>query len=403
MDSNSQHNADSVASIEPIETQQNQPPASPDGWGDSGESSGGCGQVDGFGYRDGWGLTVPWMHTNRECHTSDSTALHNLRVDFNNAGLTFEGEQRRRTDLDDLETKPWASVQSYLSSEEARKASSPYPTFTGRQVIQRLEEIQAQLMSRIHDHDSLVKKIFETLSTLSALQARERQISSEIDTLHNTQRELEGLSEISYALSTCNVQPSNDPLSKSIIENWHRELATEPHLTMSNTQNVQGRRKFDVSLSKLTRPGVQFYDFKTYKPPNMLPKTAQESQIEEKVLTPQQEARRRYEERSLIKLYVETESDDVKKLVKEWQSEGQIITKKNEKSRNRMKNFIVKGRYLRVFTKIHREERRYQEDRRRCLRYIENHGAKSFHHYLRRRNGHLQRPEDYPVVQPASN
>ncbi|KAJ3817338.1 hypothetical protein F5880DRAFT_1511862 [Lentinula raphanica] len=172
---------------------------------------------------------------------------------------------------------------------------------------------------------------------------------------------------------------------------------------MSNTQNVQGRRKFDVSLSKLTWPGVQFYDFKTYKPPDMLSKTAQESQIEEKVLTPQQEARRRYEERSLIKLYVETESDDVKKLVKEWQSEGQIITKKNEKSRNRMKNFIVKGWYLRVFTKIHREERRYQEDHRRCLLYIENHGAKSFHHYLRRRNGHLQRPEDYPVVQPASN
>ncbi|KAJ3817339.1 hypothetical protein F5880DRAFT_1618371 [Lentinula raphanica] len=175
MDSNSQHNADSVASIEPIETQQNQPPASPDGWGDSGESSGGCGQVDGFGYRDGWGLTVPWMHTNRECHTSDSTALHNLRVDFNNATLGFS------------------------PIEEARKASSPYPTFTGRQVIQRLEEIHAQLMSRIHDHDSLVKKIFKTLSTLSALQARERQISSEIDTLRNTQRELEGLSEISYA------------------------------------------------------------------------------------------------------------------------------------------------------------------------------------------------------------
>ncbi|KAJ3828268.1 hypothetical protein F5880DRAFT_1503248 [Lentinula raphanica] len=148
---------------------------------------------------------------------------------------------------------------------------------------------------------------------------------------------------------------------------------------MSETQKVQARRKFDVSLSKLTRPGVQFHDFKTYKPADMLPRVTQESQTEEKVLTPQQEARKRYEEKNR-----ERRRQKARERMAKRRAEN------NEKEREKQRA------YEELYRQRHREERRYQEDRRRCLRYIENHGAKSFHLYLRRRNGHLQHPEDYP-------
>ncbi|KAJ3738049.1 hypothetical protein EV360DRAFT_90891 [Lentinula raphanica] len=138
---------------------------------------------------------------------------------------------------------------------------------------------------------------------------------------------------------------------------------------MSTDQPVKGRLKFNVSLATLSLPGVEAYHFKTYKHPDTISETPKGSQ-ESQPLTPQQEARKRYEERIFRR--------------RAQNREGERETQKLYEERYRQR---------------HREERRYQEDRRRSLRYIENYGAKSFHHYLRRRNGHLQRPDDY--VKPA--
>ncbi|KAJ3964399.1 hypothetical protein EV361DRAFT_874030 [Lentinula raphanica] len=147
---------------------------------------------------------------------------------------------------------------------------------------------------------------------------------------------------------------------------------------MNTNDKAQGRSKFDVSLSQLTRPGMQFHHFKSYKPPHMLPKKPQETQIESKVLTPQQEARKRYEERNLVQRRQKARERMAKRRAENHEKEREIQKPYEERYRQR-----------------HREDRRYEEDRRRCLRYIENHGAKSFHLYLKRHNGHLQRPDDY--------
>ncbi|KAJ3819099.1 hypothetical protein F5880DRAFT_1616769 [Lentinula raphanica] len=144
---------------------------------------------------------------------------------------------------------------------------------------------------------------------------------------------------------------------------------------MSENHQARGRLKFDVSLAKLSRPGTHFYHFKTYKPPEMLTSTAQDAQTDMKVtLTPQQEARKRYEERNL---------DQRRKKARERMARRRAQDSEREREKQKM------------YEEIHREERRYEEDRRRSLRYIEKHGAKSFHCYLKRRNGRLQRPEDY--------
>ncbi|KAJ3816755.1 hypothetical protein F5880DRAFT_1512377 [Lentinula raphanica] len=130
---------------------------------------------------------------------------------------------------------------------------------------------------------------------------------------------------------------------------------------MSSSKQAQGRRKFNVSLAELSRPEKQIDHYKTYKPLDMAPKIPTESHSEE--LTPQQEARKRYKER--------------------------------RRAENRKKERELQKHHEDLYRRRHREERRFQEDRRRSIRYIEQHGAKSFHLYMRRRNGHLQRPEDY--------
>ncbi|KAJ3765051.1 hypothetical protein EV361DRAFT_918639 [Lentinula raphanica] len=147
---------------------------------------------------------------------------------------------------------------------------------------------------------------------------------------------------------------------------------------MSGDQSVKGRRKFNVSLATLSLPGVQACHFKTYKHPDVVPKISKESQTESEALTPQQEARKRYEQRNIVQRREKARERMAKRRAQN--REGERETQKLYEERYRQR---------------HRDERRYQEDRRRSLRYIENYGAKSFHHYLRRRNGHLQRPDDY--------
>ncbi|KAJ3965260.1 hypothetical protein EV361DRAFT_668964 [Lentinula raphanica] len=147
---------------------------------------------------------------------------------------------------------------------------------------------------------------------------------------------------------------------------------------MPETQKTQGRRKFDVSLVQLSRPGVQSHHFKTYKPPDMVTKAARKCETETNELTPQQAARKRYEERNL---------ELRRKKARERMAQRRAQDHERERETQRQ--------YEEKYRRKHREQRRYEEDRRRSLRYIERHGAKSFHHYLQRRNGRLQRPNDY--------
>ncbi|KAJ3831647.1 hypothetical protein EV361DRAFT_956320 [Lentinula raphanica] len=188
MNGNTQHtDNESATSEEAMEAQESPTATSPGGWG-----------LSNTGWHRGWG-SAPATEQNRESHISRSTALRNLRSDFIHANLTFAGNHQRDTALDSLDAKLWASVQSYRSSDEARKGSSPYPTFTGPQVLQRLEEVKALLNSHILEQQSLTNEIIEASNSLSSLRARKKQVSKEVDALRDAQRELEDLREIAVA------------------------------------------------------------------------------------------------------------------------------------------------------------------------------------------------------------
>ncbi|KAJ3734622.1 hypothetical protein DFJ43DRAFT_1037805 [Lentinula guzmanii] len=326
MSTNLQHLDDgSAAPVEEMETQENETSvwdtrSSPRGWGYADR-----------GWPGLWGSS-PANNQNPESYITRSAALCNLRSDFNAADLSFKGRRTRNMSLDNLETKVWASVQVYRCSGEARRGFASFPTFTGPQILQRLEEVQTQLTSRINEQQSLTHQLRKATDALLALQARGKKAQSEIDALQDTQRELEYLKEIAYAMliHSLSSQPLRAPSTPQ-----QREL------TMSSSQKSQGRCKFDVSLAELSRPEKQTHHYKTYKPPDLPSKAASKSHSEE--LTPQQEACKRYEERNLLQRRKKARERKPNIILILGLSDAERRTaKKNEKFRKLTKNCIAK-------------------------------------------------------------
>ncbi|KAJ3821488.1 hypothetical protein F5880DRAFT_1508525 [Lentinula raphanica] len=357
MSSNTPHTDDnSSTAVDEIDVPESSPSSPPAGWGLADRN-----------WSSGWGPTSA-NGQNRESRISRSTNLRNLRADFSNAELTFEGRRERTTILDTLDTKLWASVQSYRCSDEARKGSTPYPTFTGPQVLQRLEEVQARLGAHIDEHSTLTRQMYETSNVLSALEAREKEVKEEIKALQTTQRELDALKEIAYArlfeeVAIVELSGTGHVMCSKILKRVPSSFISSlsniaislisicQHLTMSEHHQAQGRRKFDVSLAKLSRPGTQFHHFKTYKPPDMLANMTQEAQTDTKImLTPQQESRKCYEERNL---------EQRRKKARERMAKRRAQDREREREKQK--------KYEEIYRQRHREERRYEEDRRRSL------------------------------------
>lgn len=94
---------------------------------------------------------------------SRSQLLNNLRQDFRQLGLTWEGKPDRNTSLDHHPTFIWADMQCrsynlsdectihvmislvFLCSERGRRTTENLPTFSGRQVEERKAEVVIQM------------------------------------------------------------------------------------------------------------------------------------------------------------------------------------------------------------------------------------------------------------------
>ncbi|KAJ3966066.1 hypothetical protein EV361DRAFT_936788 [Lentinula raphanica] len=148
---------------------------------------------------------------------------------------------------------------------------------------------------------------------------------------------------------------------------------------MSGKPDHHERPKFKISLAEYLRKGVPARDYATVSSQKKLVSvSASEADNTESELTPQQLARKRYEERN----------KEVRRAkARERMAKRRASDPKGERDRQKP--------YEEQYRKRHREERRYSEDCRRSVRYIEQWGPRAFTNYRQRRNGHLQRPEDY--------
>ncbi|KAL0572996.1 hypothetical protein V5O48_008963 [Marasmius crinis-equi] len=86
----------------------------------------------------GWGY--PWRYNRQNAPIS-----HFARGDYRELGLSWRGRPGRDESLDGLANREWAQAQMYRISPQAQDDGAPPPTFTGEQIISRLQQVSAEL------------------------------------------------------------------------------------------------------------------------------------------------------------------------------------------------------------------------------------------------------------------
>ncbi|KAJ3748174.1 hypothetical protein EV360DRAFT_89863 [Lentinula raphanica] len=228
-------------------------------------------------------------------HLTRSTVLQTVRSDFHSANLTAAGTDDRNTALDDLDNRAWSSIQLYRSSEQGRRDHAPFPSFTLPQVERRYQEVQASIRSRLQQKEELASQIEVLVQNLADKKRKAKEIEDDLVFLRFAKEELRDLHVIAHARlpDYANYKPE---------------------------KSVSGA---DSESSKLDPPA----DF-----------------------TPQQKARKRYEERNKEARRAKAKE----RMAKRWAADPQD---------ERHKQKVYEERYR----KIHREDRRYGEDRHRSL------------------------------------
>ncbi|KAJ3968129.1 hypothetical protein EV361DRAFT_871089 [Lentinula raphanica] len=191
-------------------------------------------------------------------HLTRSTVLQTVRSDFHLANLTAAGTDDRNTALDDLDNRAWSSIQLYRSSEQGRRDHAPFPSFTLPQVERRYQEVQASIRSRLQQKEELASEIEVLVQNLADKKRKAKEIEDDLVFLSKASTEI------------------------------------------SETGHISDRPKFEISLAEYLRKGLTARDYAKYKPEiTVSGADSESSKLDPPAdLTPQQKARKRYEERN---------------------------------------------------------------------------------------------------------
>ncbi|KAJ3730256.1 hypothetical protein C8R42DRAFT_714957 [Lentinula raphanica] len=241
------------------------------GWGANASDIWGQEQTSSWGhaYTSNWGTE----------HLTRSTVLQTVRSDFQAANLTATGTDERNTSLDHLDNRAWSSIQLYRSSEQGRRDHAPFPSFTLPQVEQRYQEVQASIRTRLQQKELLADEIEVLAQKLADKKKKAKEIEDDLLFLRFAREELRDL-HIPLRLTS---HPSTiSPSTRTLVDD-----------RMSGEQKKYDRPKFEISLAEFLRKGLNAKDYAKYKPT-----TDSQSSEPSADLTPQQMARKRYEERN---------------------------------------------------------------------------------------------------------
>ncbi|KAJ3765550.1 hypothetical protein FB446DRAFT_709370 [Lentinula raphanica] len=252
-------------------------------------------------YSSGWGIgySTSAARWGTE-HLTRSTVLQTVRSDFASANLTALGTEERNTSLDELNNQAWPSIQLYRSSEQGHRDHAPYPTFTLPQVEQHYREVQEAIRTGIQEKEVLTGEIEAMTQSLAEKKKKAKEIQDELTSCSI----IISLSSHMMPLKRVQYLKGSDQYHKKMSEVGveYRELATsclinQKLMHLSRTGHVE-REKFKISLAEYLRKGLAPRDYATYRPKNLLPDTTSNNGDPEHELTPQQKARKRYEERN---------------------------------------------------------------------------------------------------------
>ncbi|KAJ3752628.1 hypothetical protein EV360DRAFT_75190, partial [Lentinula raphanica] len=282
-----------------------------------------------------------------------------------------------------------SSGQSCLGeypSEQGRYEGAPFPTFTLPQVEHRFQQVQSAIRSRLAAKEMLSSEIEAMTQVLAEKKKKATEIDNELVFLDYARDELQDLYLIAHARlawESKSIKPeskepdylANNRQTGCVGIFKYRELATLAISGVVGKPNPHERPKFKISLAEYLRKGVPARDYATTSTPeNLVSDSVSETKIPELNLTPQQLARKQIKKLGVLKRE------------NAWLNVGHPIPKENEtdksSTRNSTENSIAKN-----------------DDTARIVvdqcRYIEKWGPRAFTNYRQRRNGHLQRPEDY--------
>lgn len=139
------------------------------------------------------------------------SVLRDLREDFGEAGLTWQGQDGRQSHLDEMDSSAWARVQGkttkicspiQLTNLSAvylcMNVNAPFPTFTGDQVLDRIYEVETQA-KRVRDwKDDIARQVAQTELKLQRLKKAAEVADSNEGMCNETRARLALLAEVAY-------------------------------------------------------------------------------------------------------------------------------------------------------------------------------------------------------------
>ncbi|KAL0568239.1 hypothetical protein V5O48_013750 [Marasmius crinis-equi] len=141
-----------------------------------------------------------WKTTGSQVH--ELNVAHYSRA--NDFGWSWEGTEGRDTSLDNLPSRAWSTVQLHRSLKEAAAVSIPPPTFTGPQVVKRLQQVDRSIVANQGVREDIHTQLALLEERVRAAKGRQYELAAEAEDLRAVRSNLRDLFELG---STWRVPP----------------------------------------------------------------------------------------------------------------------------------------------------------------------------------------------------
>ncbi|KAF9023859.1 hypothetical protein BDP27DRAFT_1438367 [Rhodocollybia butyracea] len=163
----------------PVSAQTGYSADSPGGWGSSANENAGWGPATG---------AVVRVHLHLSC-----------------LKLTWDGNLSRSAALDCVETSEWSEIQLYACSDQAQPNNSPFPSFTGPQVLERLAKVEEAIAEAKSSVIDLRAVKAEALQSYGEAQTA---VYARLDKVHEMEEMCKHLRDLLRIAHTCFPSPA---------------------------------------------------------------------------------------------------------------------------------------------------------------------------------------------------
>ncbi|KAL0572486.1 hypothetical protein V5O48_009473 [Marasmius crinis-equi] len=156
------------------------------GWGDASPPRSPLSQQVEESWKDLQGARRTWA-SEKKSWTTSGALVHDLNIAHysrtNDFGWSWEGGKGRDDSLDTLPDRAWSTVQLHRCLKEAVDAAIPAPTFTGPQVMERLQQVERAIIVNQGLNEDIESQSTLLAERLRSVNSRKYQLRSEAEDL----------------------------------------------------------------------------------------------------------------------------------------------------------------------------------------------------------------------------